>query len=30
MHNIFHEGSFFTHLLGSKGIKINNWNMDDN
>lgn len=30
MHNIFQEGSFFTLLIGSKGIKINNWNMDDN
>lgn len=29
MHNIFHEGSFFTHLIGSKKIKINNWNMND-
>lgn len=30
MHNIFQEGSFFTLLIGSIGIKINNWNMDDN
>lgn len=29
MHNIFQEGSFFTHFIGSKGIKINTWNMDD-
>lgn len=30
MHSIFHEGSFFTHLIESKGIKMNNWYMDDN
>lgn len=30
MHNIFEGGSFFTHLIESKGIKMNNWYMDDN
>ena len=29
MQNIFCEGSFPTHLIGSKAIKMNNRNMDD-
>lgn len=30
MRNIFHEGSFFTCLIRSNRLKINNWNIDDN